>query len=401
MSTRTLKVESLGQRGDGLVHDGERVLHFAKVLPGELIKLEGDRLLSIVENSPERVEPFCAVHDTCGGCKFQHWHEENYRQWKHALVADTLSAAGLKTEVAPLVDAHGAGRRRVSLHVREIEGFWRAGFMAEKSHTLQALDTCPVLVAELSDVMEIAASFGLPLGACDVAVTAATNGLDVAIKAERIANDKRLPVLQQLFEKYKLCRLSLNGEPLFTRATPVIMIGKSQVPLPIQSFLQVTAEGERVLAELVVTALKKARNTADLFCGVGPFALRLAESRPVFASDADKQAIGGLLQAMRHTQGLKPMKTEVRDLFRNPIVEMELRAFDSVVFDPPRTGAMAQAQQLAKSKVKYVAAVSCDLSTFIRDAKILVDGGYKLKSVTPVDQFKWTPHVELVGNFVK
>jgi 23S rRNA (uracil1939-C5)-methyltransferase len=401
MTKRTLKVESLGQRGDGLVHDGERILHFAKVLPGEVIRLEGDRLLSIVEKSPERVDPFCAAHDTCGGCKFQHWHEENYRQWKHSLVADTLSAAGLKTEVAPLVDAHGAGRRRVSLHVREIEGVWRAGFMAEKSHTLQALDTCPVLVAELSDVMEIAASFGLPLGACDVAVTAGSNGLDVAIKAERIANDKRLPVLQQLFEKYKLCRLSLNGEPLFTRATPMIVIGKSKVPLPIQSFLQATAEGERVLADLVVTALKKARNTADLFCGVGPFALRLAESRPVFASDADKQAIGGLLQAMRHTQGLKPMKTEVRDLFRNPIVEMELRAFDSVVFDPPRTGAMAQAQQLAKSKVKYVAAVSCDLSTFIRDAKILVDGGYKLKSVTPVDQFKWTPHVELVGNFVK
>jgi 23S rRNA (uracil1939-C5)-methyltransferase len=401
MTTRTLTVESLGQRGDGLVLDGERVLHFAKVLPGELIKLEGDRLLSIVEKSPERVEPFCAAHDTCGGCKFQHWHEENYRKWKHALVADTLSAAGLKTEVAQLIDAHGAGRRRVSLHVRELEGVWRAGFMAEKSHTLQPVDTCPVLVAELSAVMEIAASFGLPLGACDVAVTAATNGLDVAIKAERIANDKRLPVLQQLFEKYKLSRLSLNGEPLFTRATPMIVIGKSQVPLPIQSFLQATAEGERVLAELVATALKKARNTADLFCGVGPFALRLAESRPVFASDADKQAIGGLLQAMRHTQGLKPMKTEVRDLFRNPIVEMELRAFDSVVFDPPRTGAMAQAQQLAKSKVKYVAAVSCDLSTFIRDAKILVDGGYKLKSVTPVDQFKWTPHVELVGNFVK
>jgi 23S rRNA (uracil1939-C5)-methyltransferase len=401
MNLRTVKVESLGQRGDGLVRDGDRMLHFAKVLPGEVITLEGDRLVAIKEKSAERVDPFCEVHDTCGGCKFQHWREENYRNWKHALVADTLAAAGLVTEVAPLIDAHGKGRRRVSLHVREIDGVWRAGFMAERSHVLQPLDQCPVLVSELSGVLEIAASFGLPLGVCDVAVTAASNGLDVAIKAERIANDKRLPVLQQLFEKYKLCRLSLNGEPLFTRATPMIVIGKSQVPLPIQSFLQATAEGERVLAELVTSALKKARNTADLFCGVGPFALRLAETRPVFASDADKQAIGGLLQAMRHTQGLKPMKTEVRDLFRNPLVEMELRAFDSVVFDPPRAGAIAQAQQLAKSKVKYVAAVSCDLSTFIRDAKILVDGGYKLKTVTPVDQFKWTPHVELVGTFVK
>jgi 23S rRNA (uracil1939-C5)-methyltransferase len=401
MTTRTLKVESLGQRGDGMVRDGERMLHFAKVLPGETITLNGDRLVAIKDKSSERVEPFCTVHDTCGGCKFQHWREENYRNWKHALVADTLSAAGLKTEVAPLVDAHGAGRRRVSLHVREIDGVWRAGFMAEKSHTLQALDTCPVLVAELQDVMKIASSFGLPLGACDVAVTVGSNGLDVAVKAERIANDKRLPVLQQLFETYKLCRLSLNGEPLFARATPMIVIGKSQVPLPIQSFLQATAEGENVLAGLVAVALKKARNTADLFCGVGPFALRLAETRPVFAADADRQAIGGLQQALRHTQGLKPMKTEVRDLHRNPLVEMELRAFESVVFDPPRAGAMSQAQQLAKSKVKYVAAVSCDLSTFIRDAKILVDGGYKLRSVTPVDQFKWTPHVELVGTFVK
>ncbi len=401
MSTGTFKVESLGQRGDGLIRDGENLLHVAKVLPGETVELANDKLASIITKSTERVEPFCAVHDTCGGCKFQHWREESYRNWKHALVVDTLAAAGLKTEVADLIDAHGTGRRRVSLHVREIDGLWRAGFMGEKSHKLQPFETCPVLVPALVSAAKIAACFGPLMGECDVAVTETALGLDIAIKAERKANEKRLPALQTQFDQHNLCRLSVNGEALFVRATPTIRMGAALVPLPVQSFLQATAEGESVLAQLVVAALKKSRDVADLFCGLGPLAFRLAEVAPVIAIDADKQAITCLQQAIRHTQGLKPIKAEVRDLMHNPLVVMELKQFDGVVFDPPRAGAFAQAQQLAKSKVKRVAAVSCDLSTFVRDAKILVEGGYKLTRVTPVDQFKWTPHVELVGAFVK
>jgi 23S rRNA (uracil1939-C5)-methyltransferase len=401
MSMGTFKVESIGQRGDGLVRDGEKLLHIAKVLPGEVVELANGVLKNVVERSAERIDPFCSVHATCGGCKFQHWREGSYRAWKHALVVDTLSAAGLKTEVADLIDAHGAGRRRVSLHVREIDGLWRAGFMAERSHALQPFDHCPVLVPALENAARIASCFGPLLGECDVAVTESALGLDIAIKAERKANEKRLPALQTQFEQHNLCRLSLNGEVLFARVTPTIKMGAAVVPLPVQSFLQATAEGERVLAELVAIALKKSRNLADLFCGLGPLAFRLAGSAPVHAIDADKQAVACLQSAIRHTQGLKPMKAEVRDLFRNPLVVMELKEFDGVVFDPPRAGAMMQAQQLAKSKVKRIAAVSCDLATFVRDAKILVEGGYKLTRVTPVDQFKWTPHVELVGAFTR
>jgi 23S rRNA (uracil1939-C5)-methyltransferase len=169
--------------------------------------------------------------------------------------------------------------------------------------------------------------------------------------------------------------------------------------LKVGSFLQATAEGEKLLATLVLEALRKSKRVVDLFCGLGPFAFRLAKSASVHAVDSEKPAIAALQDAVRRTQGLKPVTAEARDLFRNPLVAQELNEFDGVVLDPPRAGAEGQCRQIAKSRVKRVAFVSCDVTTFARDAKVLVEGGYKLKGVTPVDQFKWTAHLEMVGVF--
>ena len=394
-------VERLGQKGDGLVRAGDIQLHVPKVLAGEDVDLEMGKLTRVVTPSPERITPFCPHYDRCGGCKFQHWAEVPYQSWKRSLLVEALAAQNIKTNVEALIDAHGAGRRRVSLHVRQVDRVWCAGFMEQKSHDLIALDTCPVLVPALRQAAALASAFGPSLGACDVAVTAADNGLDVSIKAERKIVLRRLEALNEIVGRFNILRLSVNGDVHTANTIPHVNIGKAQVPLPTTSFLQATAAGEATLAALVVDAVKASKHVADLFCGVGPFALRMAEKAKVYAADSDKPAIAAMHLAMRHTQGLKPVDAQYRELFREPLTPLELKSFDAVVLDPPRAGAEAQAKQLAKSQVKRVVLVSCDIANFARDAAILTKGGYSLKTVTPVDQFKWTAHLEMVGVFTR
>ena len=399
MTSGLFKVDHVGKQGDGAIITPKGVLHIPKVLAGEQVEIENGKLKQIVAQSAERSEPFCPYFDACGGCKLQHWTEFRYAAWKRNLVVSSLNQQSIEAEVGKLIDAHGAGRRRIVMHVREIDGVWKAGFMAGKSHDLVAIQSCPVLHQEIAQSSSLAAAYGPSLGPCDVAITRAENGLDVAIKAERSAVVRRMAALQELFKEQKLCRLSINGEAVFSTMIPFVNMGKAQVQLPVNSFLQATQQGEEILSGFVTAGLRKSRNIADLFCGIGPFALRLAETANVFAADMDKAAISSLNQALRNTQGLKPITAETRDLFRNPIVVSELKEFDGAVFDPPRAGAEAQARNLARSRIKRIAAVSCDAQTFARDARLLVDGGYKVKSITPVDQFKWTAHVEIVGIF--
>jgi 23S rRNA (uracil1939-C5)-methyltransferase len=236
------------------------------------------------------------------------------------------------------------------------------------------------------------------VGDCDVAYTATDTGLDVAVKTERKFKAERLTLLAQ---RSGLARMSLNGEIVLETRPPAIRMGKALVEIPVGSFLQATAMAEAELAKLVLEGVGKAKSVADLFCGMGPFTLRLAETAKVFAADADRPAIAALQKAVRHTQGLKPVTAQSRDLFRDPLAPVELKPYDAVVFDPPRAGAEAQSRELARSAVKTVVAVSCEPRTFARDAAILVAGGYRLEKVTPVDQFAWSMHVEIIGVFRK
>ncbi len=322
-----------------------------------------------------------------------------YQRWKKNLITTALVKRGIEATVSQLIDAHGTGRRRVSLHVRRKDGVVTAGFMAARSHELIDIDQCPVLVPALVNATEIARRFGAKLGDCDVSLTAADNGLDVSIKAERKIADEQMPKLAALVRELNLLRLTINGDMVATHGVPAIAMGRGLVQLPPGSFLQATKLGEEALASLVLASLGKSKSVADLFCGIGPFAFRIAEQAKVLAVDSDKPAIAALAQAVRLGTGLKPLKAEVRDLMREPVVASELKEFDAVVFDPPRAGAEAQARQLAKSSVKTVVAVSCDPASFARDAEILMNGGYKLKSLTAVDQFKYTSHVEIVAAF--
>jgi 23S rRNA (uracil1939-C5)-methyltransferase len=390
-------ITALGARGDGIALVGDRRVFVPFTLPGEVVEVdvEDDRgtTVSFRDRSPDRIEPFCPYFTVCGGCLLQHVGPDTYAAFKRDLVVDALTHGGIETTVSPLVDARGNGRRRATLHANE----HIAGYMRARSHELLGIATCPILVPALKEMAPITArAIGALIGPCDVLVTATATGIDAAVRSDKkLKPEKLVPVAQRL----KLARLSFNGETLYQSRPPVIIMGDAHVEIPPQSFLQATEAAEQALAELVLAGVGKAKSVVDLFSGVGPFALRLARTARVAAFDADRPAIFALQKAVRYTQGLKPVTAAVRDLFRDPLAPVELEPHDALVFDPPRAGAEAQAREIARSRVKTVVAVSCDPRTFARDAAILIAGGYRLLEVTPVDQFAWSPHVELVGVF--
>jgi 23S rRNA (uracil1939-C5)-methyltransferase len=407
-----LAIDHVGHFGDGVALVGGQNVYVPYTLGGETVEVaavpghhpDRRRLLQVERASEARIAPFCPHFTICGGCAIQHWETAHYRAWKHGLVVGTLAQAKLDCEVAPLIDAHGAGRRRITLHARmSAQGVLKVGFAAAGSHDIIAVDRCPILDPGLSGALDAAWAIAEPLIATgkplDIQLTATDNGLDVDVRGSGPLPASLIGTLSDVAERHRLARLTRHGELVLMRAPPTIAIGTARVTLPPGSFLQATVAGEEALAALVSEHCRRSRHIADLFCGVGPFALRLAAKSRVAAFDSDAGSVAALQKAATTTSGLKPVKAEVRDLFRRPLVPQELRDYDAVVFDPPRQGAQAQAQQLAASKIPLVVAVSCNLATFARDARILVDGGYRIEGVTPVDQFRHTPHVELVARF--
>jgi 23S rRNA (uracil1939-C5)-methyltransferase len=408
-----LAIDHVGHRGDGVaLADGEAV-YVPYSLGGETVEVaptpghpDRRRLLAVEHASPERIAPFCPHFGVCGGCAIQHWQMERYRAWKHQLVVETLKQAKLACEVSPLIDAHGLGRRRITLHARMGSlDVLKVGFAAANSHDVIPVDRCPILDPGLNGALDAAWALAEPLISIakplDIQLTATDSGLDVDVRGSGPLATAMITALSRICEQHRLARLTRHGELVLMRSPPVVSIGASRVTLPPGSFLQATVAGEETLAALVAEACGRAKNIADLFCGVGPFALRLAAKARIAAFDSDAGAVTALQKAATATSGLKPVRAETRDLFRRPLVAQELRDFDAIVFDPPRQGAQAQAMQLAVSKVGVVVAVSCNAATFARDLRILVDSGFRLEKVTPVDQFRHTPHVELVARLTR
>jgi 23S rRNA (uracil1939-C5)-methyltransferase len=408
-----LVIDHVGHRGDGIGFAGGESLFVPYTLAGETVEVEPvadhpDRrsLMRIEHASPERIDPFCRYFGACGGCAIQHWQPEAYRAWKRQIVVDTLEHAGIECDVAALVDAHGAGRRRITVHVRRSgDGELRTGFAAANSHAIVAISDCPILDPGLRGALDAARALAEALKPTakplDIQVTAASNGLDVDVRGSGPLSTALIASLSEIAQRHGLARLTRHGELVLMRNPPTIEIGAAHVILPPGSFLQATLAGEQALAALVSGHCKRAKHIADLFCGVGPFALRLAAKARVSAFDSDAGAVTALSKAVTSVSGLKPVRAEARDLFRRPLMAQELRDYDTIVFDPPRQGAQAQVKQLAASKIPVVIAVSCNVATFARDARILIDGGYKIDGVTPVDQFRHTPHVELVARFAR
>ena len=383
--TEQLTIVRLGHRGDGIADTPAGPVYVPYTLPGETVTVEPvaghpDRrhLDHIDKPSHERVAPICKHFTQCGGCAMQHWSLAEYHLWKRGLVAEALAQAGIIAPVADIIDAHGQGRRRAVLHARRgTQDVLEVGFTAPRAHHIVAIDRCPILETGLDGaipaawaIAEILKPADKPL---DIQVTATDSGMDVDVRGSGPLNSRRTTALAGVAEKHKLARITRHGELVAQAAQPLLKIGRAHVPLPPGAFLQATAEGEATLARLVLEHVGTAKRVADLFCGIGTFALRLAEQARVTAADSEASAVKALERAAANTSGLKPVEAQTRDLFRRPFMAAELKAFDAVVFDPPRQGAEAQARELVKSAVPVVVAVSCDATTFARDARILIE----------------------------
>jgi len=320
------------------------------------------------------------------------------------MVVNALRAAKIGARVEPLVDAHGAGRRRVTFHVRfEPSGAPRVGFMRRRSHEIVAIDRCPLLAYELQNAPEIAlvlAALLAPLATpLDVQSTVTLGGIAVDIRGAGPLPSQIAVALVEGAQELDLARLSVHGRTLIERRAPLIQFGQAKVRFPPGGFLQATEAGDSEIAKLALRALGTSHRIADLFCGCGAFSLRIDRQSDVLAVDVDRASVESLKQATFAEGQRRPIRAEVRDLLRLPLDPVELRSFDAVIFDPPRAGADLQAKSLANSDVRLAVAVSCNPATFARDARNLIEGGYQIAEITPLDQFRFSSHVEIVGVF--
>ena len=402
-----MTIDSLGAKGDGIAHYGGKSLYVPFALAGETVRVTpmGERaeLEEVLQASADRIEPVCPVFRTCGGCSMQHLAAEPYAEWKRGMVIEALAARGLEeTPVGTMIATKAGGRRRAVLTARLMGRRLLFGYHEVRSNRIVDIDHCPLLVPSLSALLPRLAGY-LPLfmtkkDEARVTLLATDTGVDLSLDAVKdMQGGQDYLKAVEMAEELDLARLSANGETLLERRAPQLRMGPAQVSPPAGGFVQADESAENAMAEMVLTAVGDAKKVIDLFCGSGTFALRLARKAQVWALEGDEAAIKALERGWRFGTQLKGIKMERRDLFRRPVLAAEMKKFNALVFDPPRIGAKDQAEEIAKSKIPLVVAVSCNPGTLARDLRILVDGGYKIESITPVDQFVFSAHVECVA----
>ncbi|MGA0600800.1 class I SAM-dependent RNA methyltransferase [Caulobacter sp. KR2-114] len=404
-----LEIGAVGAQGDGVAPGPVFV---PLTLAGERVGAEvrGDRgeLTAVLRASPQRVSPPCPHFGDCGGCALQHWDTAPYLVWKAEEIRRALGREGLESDILPAFATPPGSRRRLALHARKAGQGAQIGFKARRSWRLAAIDSCtvadPRLVAAFPALARLAAPFlEHPKSAPTLHVTLTDTGLDIDItgverRSGGLSADARM-IAAEVAAAADFARVTLAGEIVYQARQPVVRLGPAAVALPAGAFLQATREAEAAMAGFAVEAAAGARGIADLYCGAGTFTFRLAAIAPVLAADAAGPAVRALSSAVAGAPGLKPITAETRDLDRRPVLAEELKKVDVALFDPPRAGAAEQTAQLARSGVARVIGVSCNPATFARDARTLVDAGFVLQRVLPVDQFLWSPHIELVGVF--
>jgi 23S rRNA (uracil1939-C5)-methyltransferase len=406
--TQTLDIARLGAQGDGVADLPSGQVFVPYALVGERVQAdvrgERARLIAVIEPSPDRIAPVCRHFTHCGGCAVQHLRTPAYLAWKRELVEAAFASRGIDAPVWHVATVGPGARRRASFSARRTGRGVVLGFHEAKGVDIVDVQECPVtasaIVRALPGLRRLVEPLMSRRAPGRVVVTLAANGLDVAI--EDVPGEPSLEVREFLAQQaaaLKLARLTLAGDTLYQATVPAVRFGAANVVLPARSFLQAAPAAEAEMVRLVTQAVGEAKRVVDLFCGMGTFTFPLAQRAPVLAVDGDKSAIAALANAANRTPGLKPIETKLRDLFREPLSVKELQGFDAAVFDPPRAGAATQATALAASGVKVIAAVSCAPATLARDARILIDGGFTLERVTPIDQFLYSPHIEAVAIF--
>lgn len=399
-----LRIARLGHLGEGVA---EGPIFVPGVLPGEIVEGEvaGGRMPAprIVDPSAQRVKAPCQHYRACGGCALMHARDEFVADWKLEVVRAALSAQGLSAEFRPIVTSPPHARRRAVFHGRRRRKGAIVGFHGRASATLVAVPGCllvrPSLLAALPALEAIAAEGASRKGEISIAVTETEGGPDVAVTGGNPLDARLRANLAGLAERAGFARLSWEGEVVALSVQPVVRIGSVGVVLPPGGFLQATRDGEDTLVSAVLETISGAGRVVDLFAGAGTFALPIAERAEVHAVEGDATMVEALLRGWRESRGVKRLTAERRDLFRRPLLPDDLRGFDAAVVDPPRAGAAAQIAELARSGIPVIAHVSCNPVTFARDARSLVDAGFRLECVQVVDQFRWSPHVELAAAF--
>lgn len=398
----TLTITRLGHLGDGIA---EGPIYAPRTLPGEIIwgEVVAGQIASpkIVRSAPERIAPDCPHYRTCGGCALQHARADFVTEWKTGVIAQALSGQGLE---APFRAPHTSPiqtRRRAVFAGRRLKSGALVGFHARASDVITPVPHClilhPDLVAALPLLEDLTARFGARKSVLALSLTRSETGLDLAVTGGKALERPDLAALAQWAGRAGLARLAWNGEIVAQAAPPAHQLGPARVTPPPGAFLQATEPAQAALQEAVVEAVGSARKIVDLFAGCGTFALPLAQRAEIHAVESDSAMLKALDQGWRSTPGLKRLTTEARDLFRNPLLPDELARFDAAVIDPPRAGAEAQTQALASSPLKRIAFVSCNPVTFARDARRVVEAGFRLDWVQMVDQFRFSPHVELAA----
>jgi 23S rRNA (uracil1939-C5)-methyltransferase len=395
-----LTISRLGHLGDGIA-PGPVFVPMA--LPGEVVEgeLDGERMAEpkIVAPSPDRVKAPCRHYRACGGCALMHASDAFVAGWKTEVVRQALSAQGLEAPFRPILTSPAHSRRRATFSGRRTKAGAIVGFHGRRSGTITEIPDCqildPRLTALLPALEAITVAGGSRAAELALAATLTDRGIDLAVRNGKPLEPALFAQLARIAADADLARLSWDGEVVAMARPPARRFGKAEVMPPAGAFLQATAEGEAALVASVIEAVGHADRVADLFAGCGTFALPLAERTEVHAVEGDPAMVAALDAGWRGAQGLHRVTTEARDLFRRPLLPDELDRFGAVVIDPPRAGAEAQSAQIAASRVPVVAAVSCNPVTFARDARMLCNAGFSIDWIEVVDQFRWSPHVEL------
>ncbi|MXQ08273.1 class I SAM-dependent RNA methyltransferase [Alphaproteobacteria bacterium GH1-50] len=398
-------IERLGHKGDGIAPGPVFV---PRVLPGEVVEgiPEGEKLTAprIVTPSAARVAAPCRHYKACGGCSLQHVSDDFVAEWKLGIVRTALEANGLSAPLRRLHTSPPESRRRAVFGGRRTKSGAIVGFHGPQSHTLTAVPDCrvldPALTAALPVLEQVTAIGGSRKGELRLTTTVTDAGLDLSVQYGPDLDLDRRTRLTALVSGGGVTRLTWNDETVFQETEPFVTIGGFRVPLPPGAFLQATIPGEAALTASVADALDGARGAvADLFSGIGTFTFPLAARHEVHAVEGAAAMTSVLDRGWRGATGIRQVTTETRDLFRRPLLPDELKRFAALVIDPPRAGAAAQIAEIATARVPRVAHVSCNPVTFARDAATLVAAGYALDWVDVVDQFRWSPHVELAASF--
>lgn len=399
-------ITRLGHLGDGIA---QGPVFVAQTLPGEVVEgeIDGERMIApkIVTPSPDRVRPPCSHYKMCGGCALQHASDDMVAGWKAEVVKTALTAQGLDAPITGVSTSPARSRVAATLTGRRTKKGALVGFHARASDTVVDITDChlltPTLMGMVPALRELTQLAGSRSAEVQYAMTQSAIGVDLSVAGAKPLDDDLWPQLAAFADRHNLARLTWNGELIVTRNPPAQTFGGVPVVPPAGAFLQATDAGQAALIDGVDRALAGAKRVADLFAGCGTFTFPLARRADVTAVESDVPALSALDAAWRKATDLHQIRAEKRDLFRRPLMPDELRHFDGVVIDPPRAGCEAQAIELAASTVPVIAAVSCNPVTFARDAAILVKCGYRLAWVQVVDQFRWSPHVEVVAQFIR